>query len=157
MNMAEYRVSSNSTVLMCAGLGSCVGLVLYDPFSKIGGLAHIMLPSSARKNHDTRQNKTKFADTAIGFLLGKMVEEGADQRHIAAKIFGGANMFTNVGSKTLTKVGDRNVLAVQEELKKRKVKLIASEVGGNIGRTIIFDMTNGKVTVKTISGEERIY
>lgn len=157
INMAEFRVGANPVVFTCVGLGSCVGIVLYEPIAKIGGLAHIMLPFVASAKD--RSNKAKFADTAIDMMAGEMTKLGATYRFIKAKIFGGANMFPGLGSKTLMNVGERNVKAVKEILKDRKIRLTAEDTGGTAGRTIVFDITTGNVAVRMVSGdgEERVY
>src|SRR3712207_9225933 len=77
--------------LITVGLGSCIGIALYDPIKKIGGLAHIMLPDSTQFSNVS--NPMKFADLAIPMLLEKMEKQGAVKRHIKAKIAGGASMF----------------------------------------------------------------
>ena len=155
VGMAEYKVSSNPAVLTSIGLGSCIGIVLYDVFEKNGGLAHIMLPRSS--DAKDKSNPAKFADTCIELRLREMETKGSLRRNIKAKIFGGANMFPSVQSATLMNVGERNAQAVKEELEKRKIKLVAEDLGGNSGRTIYFDTQDGSVRVKTIKGEEKIY
>ncbi len=155
VGMAEFKVASNPAVLASIGLGSCIGIVLYDAFEKNGGLAHIMLPKSS--DAKDKSNPAKFADTSIDLILGEMEKRGSLKRNIKAKIFGGANMSPNVQSTTLLNVGERNAQAVKEELEKRKIKLVAEDLGGNSGRTIYFDIQDGSVRVKTIRGEERVY
>jgi chemotaxis protein CheD len=155
VGMAEFKVANLPTILTSIGLGSCVAVVLYDDFKKIGGLAHIMLPKEKEAN-DT-SNPAKFADSAIELMLKEMEKKGANKKNIKAKIFGGANMFPNIYHNPLTKVGERNIIAVREELKKRKIRIVAEDVGGNIGRTVIFDTSNGKVIVKNAKGEEKVY
>lgn len=155
VGMAEYKVMGNPAVLMSIGLGSCIGIVLYDPFNKIGALAHIMLPRHS--DAKDQSNPAKFADTSIDLMVAEMEERGSLMRNIKAKIFGGANMFPNVQSKTLMNVGERNAMAVKEELGKRKITIIAEDLGGISGRTIVFDIKDGSVRVKTIRGESVVY
>ncbi len=155
IGMSQYKVAENRTILTCIGLGSCIGIVLYDAFNKIGGLAHIMLPRQSEAKD--KSNPAKFADSSIDLMLNEMEARSSLKRNIKAKIFGGANMFPNVQSSTLMNVGERNVRAVKEELEKRKIKIVAEDLGGHIGRTIIFDTKDGSVRVKTVRGEERLY
>ncbi len=155
VGMSEYKVASNPAVLASIGLGSCIGIVLYDAFEKNGGLAHIMLPRSS--DAKDKSNPAKFADTSIELMLSEMEAKGSLRRNIKAKIFGGANMFPNVQSTTLLNVGERNAQAVKGELEKRKIKLVAEDLGGSFGRTIYFDIKDGSVRVRTIKGEERVY
>jgi len=155
IGMSEYKVAKNPEILTSIGLGSCIGIILYDAFNKIGGLAHVMLPR--RSEVKDKSNPAKFADSSIELMLNEMESKGSLQRNIKAKIFGGANMFPNVQSSTLMNIGERNALAVKEELEKRKIKITAEDLGGNAGRTIIFDIKDGSVRVRTVRGEERVY
>ena len=155
VGMAEYKVMESPALLTSIGLGSCIGLVLYDAINKIGALAHIMLPRHS--DAKDQSNPAKFADTSIELMLAEMKERGSLRRNIKAKVFGGANMFPSVQSKTLMNIGERNAAAVKEELIKRKIAVVAEDLGGHCGRTIIFDTRNGKVSVKTIRGESVVY
>ena len=153
--MAEYKVMGNPAVLTSIGLGSCIGIVLYDAINKIGALAHIMLPRQSEAKN--KSNPAKFADTSIDLMLAEMEERGSFKRNIKAKLFGGANMFPKVQGKILLNVGARNSAAVKEELIKRKIAVVAEDLGGHFGRTIVFDTRNGSVRVKTIRGESVVY
>ncbi|NLK50928.1 MAG: chemotaxis protein CheD [Syntrophomonadaceae bacterium] len=154
VGMADYKTAINPGILMTAGLGSCVGVCLWDPVTKIGGLAHVMLPSSeqARKT----DNKAKFADTAILALLKEMSGMGANLSRVVAKIAGGAQMFSFPGSSDIMRIGERNAKAVQEVLRQEKIKLIYTDVGGSYGRTIHFWTETGKLSIRTIEHGERI-
>ncbi len=153
--MAEYKVVTSPALLTSIGLGSCIGLVLYDAINKIGALAHIMLPKQSEAKN--KSNPAKFADTSIDLMLAEMEARGAFKRNIKAKLFGGANMFPNVQGKVLMNVGARNAAAVKEELTKRKIAVVAEDLGGHCGRTIVFDTRDGSVRVKTIKGENVVY
>lgn len=155
IGMAELKVIREPQVLYTIGLGSCIGIVLYDGFSKIGALAHIMLPKQSEAKD--KSNPAKFADTSIELMLSEMEKQGSLRRNIKAKIFGGANMFPGVRSSTLMNVGERNAFAVTEELEKRKIKIIAEDLGGNSGRTIYFDAKDGSVRVRTARDQEKVY
>ena len=155
IGMGEFRVARNPEVLACIGLGSCVGLVLYDAVVKVGGMAHIMLPNHADIRGSFRPGK--FSDTAVEALLKTMERRGAVKGRIRAKLFGGANMFPAVQSDTLVHVGQRNLEAVREELAQRRIPIVAEETGGQMGRTILFDTQDGRVHVRGAMGSERIY
>lgn len=155
VGMAECKVMASPALLTSIGLGSCIGLVFYDAINKIGALAHIMLPKQSEAKN--KSNPAKFADTAIDLMLAEMEARGSFKRNIKAKIFGGANMFPAVQGKILMNVGARNAMAVKEELAKRKIAVIAEDLGGHCGRTIIFDTRSGEVSVKTVKGESVIY
>jgi chemotaxis protein CheD len=156
VGMAELAVAENPTKLTTIGLGSCVGIVLYDGFARIGALAHVMLPSQSLSKDKT--NKAKFADTAIDEMLEQMKKLGARKLNIHAKVFGGANMFDGVvHSRGLMDMGHRNVEMVKEELKKRDIAVVAEETGETFGRTITLDTTTGTVHLRTAAGEQRVY
>lgn len=148
VGIADLRVANSSSKLVTIGLGSCIGIVLHDPAAHIGALVHIMLPSS--KELANSENKAKFADTAIPIALKKMEDMGARRNRIVAKIAGGARMFS-FNSSGQPYVGDRNIAAAKETLKSEGIPLLASDVGGSIGRSVEFDVAAGKVYVKTIA------
>lgn len=147
VGMADLKVVSYPDALTTLGLGSCVGICLYDSTTKVTGMAHIMLPSSKaiRKN----ENVAKFADTAIIELIAQMEKLGAKKSRFTAKIAGGAQMFSFSSQNDSMKIGERNAEAVREILKDMGIPLKADDTGGNFGRTIEFFSENGKLLIKT--------
>lgn len=147
VGMADLKVVEFPDALTTLGLGSCVGICLYDASSKVTGMAHIMLPSSKaiRKN----ENVAKFADTAIVELIQQMEVKGAKKNRLSAKIAGGAQMFSFTSANETMKIGDRNAEAVRFILKEMGIPLKSDETGGNYGRTIEFYSENGKLIIKT--------
>lgn len=149
VGMADLKVVKEPDILTTLGLGSCVGIALYDRVTKIGGLAHIMLPSSIQIKNN--QNKAKFADTAIEMLVDEMIKQGASQGRLSAKISGGSQMFSfGSNGSDLMKIGYRNTIATKEMLNKLNIPILAEDTGGNHGRTIEFYTVNGDLLVKTI-------
>jgi len=146
--MADLKIAFSPQILTTLGLGSCVGVVLYDPFIKLGGMAHIMLPSS--KQIKNNSNKAKFADTAIDMLVEKMLDAGAVKTRLISKIAGGAQMFSFKGNNEIMKIGERNVRAVKEHLARHSIKLVAEDVEGKYGRTIEFFTETGVLKIRTI-------
>jgi len=112
VGMADLNVVKHSGVITTLGLGSCVGIVLYDPIAKIGGLAHIMLPYSNQVKNNS--NKAKFADTGTIELVKLMISVGAKKSNLVAKLAGGAQMFTFTQAVDLMNIGERNILASRE-------------------------------------------
>lgn len=111
VGMADLKVCISPDSITTLGLGSCVGIAIRDPITKVGGLAHIMLPDSTQIRNNT--NIPKFADTGIAELVKQMALKGASPYRMVAKIAGGAQMFA-VGSKNdLVRVGERNVQATK--------------------------------------------
>ena len=119
VGMADLKVGRAPDTLTTLGLGSCIGLTLYDPVSKIGGLVHYMLPDSTKLKNNT--NIAKFGDTGIRELLKQVLASGANQRRLVAKIAGGACMFEMSGLSSVGNVGARNAEAAKEILKELKL------------------------------------
>jgi len=147
--MADLNVAGPNGILRTTGLGSCVGLTLYDPVAKIGGLAHVMLPSSSIAR-EGQLNLAKYADTALPVLLNKMKELGAVQARMVAKMAGGAQMFSFAGAGDTMRIGPRNVESCKEGLQQMGIALIAEDTGENYGRTVELDCFTGKFTVRSV-------
>jgi len=146
--MGEIKFSRPPDRLGCNGLGSCIGLIIFDGQERIGGLAHIMLPSAGNKEVE-KEKIGKYADTAIPFLLEELKEKGAVRRRFRAKMAGGAHMFAFGNDNEMARIGDRNIEAVKENLEKEKISLEAMDVGGEAGRTIEFSLDTGELKIKT--------
>ena len=155
VGMADYKVGCYPASLISYGLGSCIGIAIYDPITKIGGLAHIMLPDS--KQARATDNTAKFADTAIPVLLDQVVRLGAAKNRITAKIAGGSQMFSFAQASDVMRIGDRNVEAVREVLKSLSIRILADDVGGNYGRTVELQLDTGVFVIKTVNkGDNRL-
>ncbi|MCR4440948.1 MAG: chemotaxis protein CheD [Peptococcaceae bacterium] len=154
VGMADFKTAVNSSSLITTGLGSCVGVCLWDPLIKLGGMIHIMLPDSTQSK--VLQNKAKYADTGIVLLVEEMGRLGASQTRLVAKIAGGAQMFTFPNSSNIMRIGERNVEAVKRCLALLKIKILAEDTGGSFGRTIKFFTSNAQLHIRTISKGEKI-
>lgn len=153
VGMADYKVAKAPGQLITTGLGSCVGVALYDPKAKVAGLAHIMLPDSQRGLPSS--NKGKFADTAIPALMEEMEKAGAHSPRLQAKIVGGAQMFKFADNNDHNRIGERNVEATVEILSQLRIPILAQDTGGGRGRTIFFDPNDGRLVVRTVDSGER--
>jgi chemotaxis protein CheD len=147
--MADLNTASRGEVLKTTGLGSCVGLSLFDPKMRIAGLAHVMLPSSSIAR-ETPINVAKYADTAIPELIERMLAQGASMRSIQAKMAGGSQMFTLPGQSDSLRIGPRNVESCLLKLEQYKIPLLSQDTGGNFGRTIEFSSDNGILTIRSV-------
>ncbi len=145
VGIAEGRVVHAPARIRTTGLGSCVGVVLFDRAAGIAGLAHVLLPSAP----SDVANPAKYADTAVPWLLSEMRREGADPRRVQAKLAGGAQMFASAGKSDILRVGPRNAETVTAALRSLGIPILAADVGGNVGRTIEFDPVTGILQVKT--------
>lgn len=149
VGMADLNVCKYPDSLTTLGLGSCVGVALYDKKTKITGLAHVMLPdSTAIKNNS---NIAKFADTGIVETVRLMENLGAARNRLVAKIAGGANMFQIASpNTTVLKVGESNVAACKKKLSELGIPIIAEDTGLNYGRTVIIESEDGKFIIKSV-------
>jgi chemotaxis protein CheD len=147
--MADLVVSKHPANLVTLGLGSCIGLVIYDQISKSAGMVHIMLPDSREAKNIPKPGK--FADTAVPLLLEELVKLGVSKAQLRAKMAGGAQMFTMPGKDSaIFAVGNRNVEATLKMLSASGVRLVASDTGGSKGRSVEFSTDTLKFIVKTL-------
>ena len=148
VGMADLKVCSSPDSLITLGLGSCVGIAIRDPSTKIGGLAHVMLPDSTQIKDNS--NIYKFADTGITELVRQMVSKGANKARMEAKIAGGAQMFAFQSKNMLTRVGERNVEATKKKLRELNIRIIAEDTGDSYGRTVIYYPENGNFVIRAV-------
>lgn len=150
VGIAQLDIVKSPLTIRTSGLGSCVGVVIYDSSKKIAGLVHVMLPDSSLAKVG-QLNVAKFADTGIPALVKELKKAGASTLKLKAKIAGGAQMFQMTTSKDTMRIGPRNVEAVLEQLKKHAIPVIAKDTGGNSGRTIEFDPESGLLNIRTVN------
>ena len=150
VGIAQMDVVKAPNTIRTSGLGSCVGVVLYDESKQIAGLIHVMLPDSSLGRSDA-VNVAKFADTGIKALIELLKLEGVHPFKLKAKIAGGAQMFQFTSDKDSMRIGPRNVEAVKAELRKNSIPLVAEDTGGNSGRTIEFDPITSKLNIRTVN------
>ncbi len=154
VGMADLKVCKAPDALTTIGLGSCIGIALWDPTTKITGLAHIMLPDSTQIKNNS--NIAKFADTGIQKLYDDMIAAGANKAKLVAKIAGGAKMFELSGSSNAINVGERNAIASREKLKALGVKLLSEDCGLNFGRTVEIYSETGDYLIKAVGKEVKV-
>ncbi len=155
VNMAEIQYAQGPAVFSCLGLGSCIGLVVFDRGLEVSGMIHIMLPEAFKDRPVDKLGK--FADTGIEELLRGMQERGADRRRMVAAYAGGAQVFKfgSAGEGRLD-VGARNVAAVASLVKSLGLRVLATDVGGSSGRTVTVDIAAGSVSVRTLNEGTKI-
>ena len=153
VGMADLNICVSPDGITTLGPGCCVGIAVRDPVTKIGGLAHIMLPDS--KEIKNNSNVPKFADTGIEELIRQVVAKGANKSRLVAKIAGGAQMFAfNSGNATM-RVGERNVAATIKKLKELNIPILAQDTGDSYGRTVIFYPENGDFIIRAVGKPEK--
>ncbi|WP_430785889.1 chemotaxis protein CheD [Virgibacillus flavescens] len=149
VGIADLKLVVGPDVIRTTGLGSCVGVVIFDLQKKVAGLAHVMLPDSTIGKKENL-NIYKYADTAVDSLIDQLINLGIRKNALRAKLAGGAEMFQFAASSSTMRIGPRNIEAVESKLKEQNIPIISSDVGGNCGRTIEFDPISGKLKVRTV-------
>ncbi|MCZ8532760.1 chemotaxis protein CheD [Psychrobacillus psychrodurans] len=150
VGIADMNIAKAPDKIRTSGLGSCVGVVLYDERSTTVGMIHVMLPDS-RLGRAEAINIAKFADTGIPAMVEQLKIEGIQPYKLKAKIAGGAQMFQFSSTSETMRIGPRNVEAVKEYLKKFSIPIVAEDTGGNSGRTIEFDPTTKLLNIRTVN------
>ena len=153
VGMADLKLCISPDSITTLGLGSCVGIAIRDPQTKIGGLAHVMLPDSTQIRNNS--NIAKFADTGIAELVNQMINAGAKQSRMVAKIAGGAQMFAFQNKSELVRVGDRNVEATKKTLQNLHIPILSSDTGETFGRTVEFYPETGDFIIKAVGKPQK--
>jgi len=143
----EQRIRRGEGVLSVLGVGSCVVVLLYDETSRIGGLAHVLLPDPNDLLGPDRRGR--YATTAIPDLLDELQSAGAPRGRIVARLVGGACMFQELIPATERNIGERNVSAARATLARHGVPIVGEAVGGRLSRSIEFDLSDGRVRVSS--------
>jgi len=152
VGMADLKVAKHPDKLTTLGLGSCVGITLFDRTKKIGGLAHCMLPTY--KGFEG-QNIAKFVDSAVIELINQMVRIGASRSSLVAKIAGGAHMFGGSQNSDMLRIGERNAASGLAILKQLSIPVQANDTGGTYGRTIELDIDTGALKIRAVGAGEK--
>ncbi len=157
VGMADWKIARNLDSLVTFGLGSCVALTLWDSKEKVAAMAHIMLPDSKLVRYRQEVNAAKFADTALVTMLAELGRLGIPKERFQAKLVGGANMFTFAGKAIggNMNIGQRNTLAVKEELAKYTISVAGEDTGGTSGRSVEFFAETGVLRIRTAMFGER--
>ena len=153
VHVADYAVATSGTI-STVGLGSCVAIILYDPVARVGGLAHVLLPTEAMSRD--RSNPAKFPATVVPILLDRMRDLGAMGNRLRAKIVGGASMFGNLIPPGGVNIGERNVVAVREVLAGAKIPIVAEDTGSDYGRSVYLNVADGAVEVRSVRKGSRV-
>ena len=148
VGMADLNICKAPDMITTLGLGSCIGIAVYDPVTKVGGLAHIMLPDSTQMRNNS--NIAKFADTGIEELIKRVTLAGANKRRLVAKIAGGAKMCEVKGVSGVGNVGERNAIASKAKLNQLGIPLLAEDTGLNYGRTVELYPATGEFYIKAV-------
>ena len=147
VDIGEARVQRCPDRLV-AVLGSCVGVALFDPSTRIGGLAHVVMPKSPQNG----SNPLRYVDTAVPLLIAELERQGARTTRLQAKLAGGASGLA--GNPPCFQTGTDNIYAARECLARAGVPILAEHVGGRTGRKIVMDLRTFRVSVQWLEAGE---
>lgn len=148
VKVADWAVDRGDVVLVTLGLGSCVAIMLHDPVTRLGGMAHVLLPSSSLAR-DT-SNAAKFPETAVPLLVERLRTLGAEPGRLIAKLAGGASMFAALMTPGTVQMGERNVVASRNALRAAGIPVTAEAVGGTVGRTVRYVVGAGRAEIRSV-------
>lgn len=148
VKVAQSAVGGAEDVLVTLGLGSCVAIMLHDADARVGGMAHVLLPEPALSRD--RGNVAKFASTAVPALLEELAGRGARRSRLRARLAGGAAMFQALMVPGSLNMGARNVNAAREALRAAGIPLVGEDVGGDYGRSVRFQVGEGRTVISSV-------
>ncbi|MDD5948474.1 MAG: chemotaxis protein CheD [Lachnospiraceae bacterium] len=148
VGMADFNICKVPDTIITLGLGSCVGVVLYDKTTKVAGMLHAMLPDSTKIRNNS--NRAKFVDTGLEDLLALLEEQGVKKQNLIAKVAGGAQMFNFSANTEISGIGARNAEAARKKLQSYGIRIAAEDTGLDYGRTIEFNPENGKLEIRAV-------
>ena len=148
VGIGEYKVTDNpAAVLITYSLGSCIGVTVYDPVVKVGGMLHFMLPEARISPDRAKERPGMFADTGFPLLLEECQKLGADRKRMSVKVAGGAQIL-DAGDHF--KIGKRNYVALRKVLWQNRIFIDGEDIGGCVNRTMRLELSTGKVLVKVL-------
>ncbi|PKN75518.1 MAG: chemotaxis protein CheD [Deltaproteobacteria bacterium HGW-Deltaproteobacteria-10] len=151
VGISDIKVSNNlNDVIITYALGSCIGIVVYDPVVKIGGMLHYMLPESSLDQNKAKENPEMFADTGIPLLFKSCYKLGADKKRMIVKAAGGASILDDTN---FFRIGQKNIMAMRKIFWKNNVMIDKEDTGLNYNRTVRLEISTGKVLVRGSGGE----
>jgi chemotaxis protein CheD len=153
ISMGELMVSRDpSDILACIGLGSCIAVCIWDPVIRLGGVAHMLLPSSRHKNENLI-SPAKYIDTGVPHLINRMVKNGSTRNNMIVKITGGARMLNIPGEQNVLDIGQKNIAEIKAAMSREKLNIAAADLGGQSGRTLQLFIDSGRILVRNMSGK----
>jgi chemotaxis protein CheD len=151
--VSDMKLGRQSDVLVTHALGSCLGLMVYDPVLAIGGLLHAMLPMSSINPQKAAANPFMFVDTGVPAMFQALYEQGAQKGRLVVKAAGCASP---LGKNEMFKIGQRNYTLLKKLLWKNNVLIESEDVGGNNSRTVYFDISSGRITISSCGQESTL-
>jgi chemotaxis protein CheD len=153
VGIGEIQAVQGEATFICIGLGSCIGLYVFDSTAGVSAMAHFMLPKAFDKT--TSDRPAKFADTGFLALMEIVERLGGDRRRLKAILAGGAHVLQSRTINSQLEFGVRNTRTVKDMLTEYGIEVIAEDTGGSKGRTFAVNSASGKVTIRTAAEPER--
>lgn len=154
VSISEFKVAPAPAVLVAYGLGSCVGIALYDPVARVGAMAHTLLPTPVQGLEGVPRS-AKYTAMAVELMLEELLKMGCAAERVVAKLAGGACMFETLSQSFRGMIGERNVAAAKAALERHGIPLLAEDTGGDYGRTVEFHTATGIMEVKALQRESK--
>ena len=146
VDISDAKVSNNvNDELITYSLGSCIGVALYDPVVKAGGLLHFQLPNSKTRSGTDTSRPLMYADSGMQFMLDRLLAFGINKKRLIVKIAGGAQMMNDA---KMFQIGKRNYAAVRQYLWKNGMFIDAEDIGGKAARNMSLSLADGSVSIK---------
>lgn len=152
VGIGDMKFARGDNRIITYALGSCIGITFYDPLIKLGALLHIMLPARVDPNDP---KVFKYADSGIRETVRKLTAFGMVKNRTVVKIAGGAKMFEMKGSSDFGNIGQRNASMVKKILMEERLRVAAEDTGGGYARTMLIDVSNGDVVIRTVGKPEK--
>ncbi|MBT8359027.1 MAG: chemotaxis protein CheD [Desulfobacterales bacterium] len=151
--VGDMKTGKKEDLLVTHALGSCLGLIVYDPIEQIGGLLHAMLPLSKINRDKAEANPYMFVDTGVPTLFKTLYEMGANKSRLVVKAAGCGNP---MGRNEMFKIGERNYTILKKLLWKNNILLKAEDIGGTKSRTVNFELSSGKTIISSNGKKEEL-
>lgn len=154
VGVADLKVCNDPRMtLVTYSLGSCLGIVVYDPVARAGGILHAMLPEAMGDRTARSFNPYKFVDTGVPLLFKEAYKLGAQKNRMEVSVVGGAQIMDDSG---FFNIGKRNLATLRKIFWKNGVLIGREHVAGSVSRTVRLDLGTGRVTLRLGWGEEFI-
>lgn len=155
VGVADVKLTADcDSALVTYALGSCIGVTIYDPVAKVGGMLHFMLPESKVNIEKARANPAMFADTGVPYLFKQAYELGAKKSRLIVCAAGGAEVLADDGH---FKVGKRNRTMLRKLFWKNNILLSADDTGGSVSRTLMMTLSDGDIIIRTKGKEKQLW
>ncbi len=144
--VGDMKTGRREDMIVTHALGSCLGLMVYDPAAQVGGLLHAMLPLSKINLQKASENPYMFVDTGVPELFRQLYDLGGQKSRMVIKAAGCGQP---LGNSEMFKIGERNYTILKKLLWKNNIMIEAEDVGGIASRTVYFDLSTGQVTISS--------